>query len=173
LLIFHKIKLCMGFILALAITVSTAGSSFAQAAATTPKTENYIQYITLDQLQELCTAAKGKINKLYIHWSAGKYKKIYPAYHINITEKGRLALTCRSLTELKYHTWHRNQNAIGISICACYNARITDLKANPPQIDWGKYPPTQKQVDVSLGTVLVDTFYRAINKKCVKQNRPR
>lgn len=33
--------------------------------------------ITLDELREMAQAAKGYIDKIYVHWSAGRYHQFF------------------------------------------------------------------------------------------------
>ena len=53
--------------------------------------------------------------------------------------------TCTQLTELKSHTWHRNTGAIGIALCCACGA----LPHNGRDTDFGKFPPTPRQIDAA------------------------
>ena len=46
--------------------------------------------ITDDDVQQMALDARGKINKIYIHWTAGHYNQTFGDYHINITGDGSI-----------------------------------------------------------------------------------
>lgn len=107
--------------------------------------------ITLDELRTMAGAAKGYINKIYVHWTAGRYHQFFDDYHINVDSDGSLYASTDDLTELLAHTWHRNSSAIGICLAGCYGA-------NPHHgydTDFGEYPPTQQQIDGAAKAVAV------------------
>lgn len=124
------------------------------------------KYVTIEEFQNFCQKTNGKINKIYLHWTAHNHKRVFRSYHINITGDGKIFLTCKNLAELKRHTWQRNANAVGVSLCSCLKAQITDKKANPPKIDFGPYPPTQAQINTMAKVVAImsDTFNIPITK---------
>ena len=93
--------------------------------------------INHEQLRILARNAKGGINHIYLHWTAGTYEQVFDDYHINIGEQGELYLTCNMLREYKEHTWHRNSKAIAITLC-CAKDAILAYKCNPV---FGAYPP--------------------------------
>jgi len=64
------------------------------------------------------------INKIYLHWTAGRYDQFFNDYHICIDGDGGVHRMADLETKLA-HTWHRNSNAVGIALCCCYGARIT------------------------------------------------
>lgn len=99
--------------------------------------------INHEQLRTLAKNAKGGINHIYLHWTAGTYDQIFDDYHINIGWQGELYLTCNMLREYKEHTWHRNSKAIAITLC-CAKDAILAYKCNPV---FGAYPPTMLQVE--------------------------
>lgn len=90
--------------------------------------------ITLDELRTLAQRAIGCINVIYLHWTAGRYNQVFDDYHLNIGEYGEIYLTCDELTDLKAHTWHRNSNAAGITLCCGYQAKAGIKKSNAPLI---------------------------------------
>ena len=67
--------------------------------------------------------AKGKITKLYLHWTAGRYEQVFDDYHISIGKTGTIYLSCSDFTELKAHTWHRNTGSVGIAMNCCWGAK--------------------------------------------------
>lgn len=38
--------------------------------------------ITLDELRQLAARARGNIDKIYLHWSAGYYHQFFSDYHL-------------------------------------------------------------------------------------------
>lgn len=99
--------------------------------------------INHEQLRILAKNAKGGINHIYLHWTAGTYDQVFDDYHINIGEQGELYLTCNMLREYKSHTWRRNSRSIGVTLC-CAKDAILAYKCNPV---FGAYPPTELQVE--------------------------
>lgn len=108
------------------------------------------------------------INRIYLHWTAGRYDQLFDDYHICIDGYG-IAHYMGDLEEKKAHTWRRNSNAAGIALCCSYQARITPLappvgelaadrqlegvcygagiRKSPYTISWGGYPPTKIQAE--------------------------
>lgn len=84
--------------------------------------------------------------KLYLHWSAMPYGKLYDSYHINIDADGSLYLAGNSLGEVRAHTYLRNRGAIGITITACQGAVPKDL---------GEQPPTGPQIEAMAKAIAV------------------
>ena len=70
--------------------------------------------INHEQLRILAKNAKGGINHIYLHWTAGTYDQVFDDYHINIGEQGELYLTCNMLREYKSHTWRRNSRSVAL-----------------------------------------------------------
>ena len=125
--------------------------------------------VTLQDLRQMARAAKGCIDKLYLHWTAGNYGDYSEDYHINIDYDGRIIATTYDLTEVKNHTWHRNSNAIGIAMCCCAGA----MAYAGGVIDYGDQPPTAEQIDVMAKIVAVlceelglDVNYRNVITHC-------
>ena len=94
--------------------------------------------ITDDDVQQMALDAQGKINKIYIHWTAGHYNQTFSDYHINITGDGSMYTDTDDFTEVKNHTYRRNTGAIGIGVCCAYGAT--------GQNNLGPEPPTQAQL---------------------------
>ena len=105
--------------------------------------------IRFDELSDYNVPARGAIDKIYLHWTAGHYGQFFGDYHLNIDADGSLHTDMDSFMDLKAHTWRRNSRAIGISICCCYGASI-DADGN---IDYGSEPPTQDQLDMMAKVV--------------------
>ena len=59
-------------------------------------------------------------------------------YEYIISHNFKVVISTNDFTELKSHTWRRNSRAIGVSLCACYNATSNDL---------GEYAPTPIQIE--------------------------
>lgn len=94
-------------------------------------------------LSNYTTEARGQVDMIYLHWTAGRYGQHFGDYHLNIDSDGSIWTDMNSFTDFKEHTWHRNSGAIGIAIDACYGASI-DTEGN---ITYGDYPPTQAQME--------------------------
>lgn len=117
--------------------------------------------ITLSELRTIARAARGYIDKIYLHWTAGYYHQFSSDYHLCIDEDGAIIATTDDLTTLKAHTWRRNSNAIGIALCCCAEA-VAYADGN---IDYGPNPPTPEQIDsmAKVVTVLCEELGLAIN----------
>jgi hypothetical protein len=88
--------------------------------------------ITLNNLKTMAQQAKGNINKIYLHWSAGHYGQFFDDYHINIDSDGSVYVSTNDLTEHKNHTYMRNTGGIGIGLACCAGATTNDLSDEPP-----------------------------------------
>ena len=78
--------------------------------------------ITEDGLRELARRAKGRITRIFLHWTAGHYGQVYDEYHLNVDRDGTVYVTCDDLGERKAHTWQRNSGTVGITLCCGYGA---------------------------------------------------
>lgn len=126
--------------------------------------------ITLDELAEKCYLSLGRINKLYLHWTAGRYDQVFDDYHLNIGPEGEIFLTCEEFSDLKQHTWRRNSGALGIALCCGYKAMAYRRSDSPsPLVDFGPYPPTQKQIEALaiVIAVITHTMELDINEETV------
>ena len=99
--------------------------------------------VTLADLRELAADAKGRIDKVYAHWTAGHYSQPFSDYHILIDYDGTVFVTTDDFTEKKNHTWHRNGRAIGIGMMCAYGAIANEGK----DADLGDEPPTMHQIE--------------------------
>lgn len=113
--------------------------------------EMVMKRITLNELRQLAQAANGKINKIYLHWTAGNYHQFFGDYHLNIDNDGAIMVTTDDLTEYKAHTWCRNSRAIGIALACCADA----VAYADGRVDFGTVPPTAMQIDSMAKVVAV------------------
>ena len=97
-----------------------------------------MQQVNLSELNNYCARAVGWINKIYIHWTAGRYNQQFDDYHINIDGDGAIYVD-GELTDIKSHTYMRNGHAIGISLDCAYGAQWVN--------NLGDYPPTNAQIE--------------------------
>lgn len=99
--------------------------------------------ITLDDVAE--AAEKCHCNRVYMHWTAGRYGQAYEDYHINIDEDGSLyCIGDLDFDKKRDHTWHNNTGSIGIALCCAYGAIAhSGYDAVYP---YG-YEPTQAQIE--------------------------
>lgn len=98
--------------------------------------------VTLEDLRDIVSEARGQIDMVYAHWTAGHYSQAFDDYHILIDHDGSVYITTRDMTELKYHTWHRNSRAIGIAMMCAYGAEANDGY----DADLGYEAPTDIQI---------------------------
>ena len=104
--------------------------------------------ISLGKLLSEAMANRGKIKHIYLHWTAGRYNQFFDDYHLNIDGDGKVYRTCASLDERKAHTYQRNSDSIGITLCCALDASWQGEKP-----DLGSYPPTTMQL-VALAKVV-------------------
>lgn len=103
----------------------------------------YLKPNTLNDVLYLAEVSKGEIDHVYLHWTAGHYHQAWDDYHICIDNDGKIYLMTDYFGELKYHTWHRNSNSIGITILGCYDA----IPNHGYDTDFGTNPPTREQIE--------------------------
>lgn len=95
--------------------------------------------LTKDELMSMATSARGYIDHIYLHWSAGHYNQSHTdKYHICIDKDGTMYTDVDLFTEHRDHTYMRNSRAIGITLNGCFDA------INPTNM--GTEPPTEKQI---------------------------
>ncbi len=95
----------------------------------------------------------GGIERIYTHWSAYDYEKVFPAYHFCVAIKPGAGIVVVNTHDVREnmrdiyesperpyaaHTRNRNSHALGISIMAMQGAT--------PQ-DFGAYPLTEALID--------------------------
>ena len=83
--------------------------------------------------------------KVYLHWSAGKYRSYFEDYHININDLGEIYIATTDFSEVLNHTYMRNSASLGISLACAYGATSNNL---------GDYPPTQAQIEAMSQIIL-------------------
>lgn len=84
--------------------------------------------------------------KVYLHWSAGKYRSYFEDYHININDLGEIYIATTDFSEVLNHTYMRNSASLGISLACAYGATSNNL---------GDYPPTQAQIEAMSQIICV------------------
>ncbi|EAX47486.1 hypothetical protein TcarDRAFT_1221 [Thermosinus carboxydivorans Nor1] len=94
--------------------------------------------IELVDVCRLASEARGEIDRIFLHWSAGHYGQPYPDYHINIDKEGEIYTPVESLTEVLPHTWRQNTGSVGVALLCCAYATSNDL---------GPEPPTELQIE--------------------------
>lgn len=102
--------------------------------------------IAVPDLGEMAESAAGKIDRIFLHWSAGHYHQAFADYHININADGEIYISTDDLAETKDHTWRQNSGAVGIAILCCAFAATNNL---------GNEPPTQAQIETMAQVVAV------------------
>lgn len=112
-----------------------------------------MRIIQLKELRKVVRGANGKISKIYLHWTAGKYHQFFEDYHLNIDQDGEILLMHEDLNKLLAHTWHRNTGAIGIALCCAFGA----IAHNGINTYFGKQPPTIAQVESASRVLAVLT----------------
>lgn len=87
--------------------------------------------IALEELKSLCVLAKGKINKVYLHWSAGHYGQQFSDYHILVDKDGTFYSTTDDLTQHLNHTYFRNTGGVSIGAMCMVGATTEDFGDEP------------------------------------------
>jgi hypothetical protein len=101
--------------------------------------------IDYDCLTRMARRARGQIEALILHWSAGRHDQIFDDYHLSLDGEGRLYASTSDLTEVLEHTWHRNQGSVGFALCCGLGAQAKQgFNTN-----FGPEPPTALQIDQS------------------------
>lgn len=108
-----------------------------------------MRQISIDELSNYTTQARGLIDHIYLHHTAGTYEQVFSDYHLNITGDGEIYTDMKDFTEKKHHTWMRNSRSIGIALCCAKDAKVW----RNGNTDYGEYPPTYAQIDM-LGQVV-------------------
>lgn len=97
----------------------------------------------MSDLRWMISECTGKIDMVFMHWTAGRYGQFFNDYHINIDHDGSIYVPSKNLLITRQHTWHRNSDSIGIAVCAAYGAEAR----NGYNAEMGDYPVTQKQIE--------------------------
>lgn len=117
------------------------------------KPENRIEsypHWTLDAWQP---CVRGRIDRIYTHWSAHDYESVFPAYHFCVAKRSNGEIVIANTHDVRenmrdidegperpyaQHTRKRNSYALGISIMAMEGALPHDF---------AKYPLTEALID--------------------------
>ena len=119
---------------------------------------SYWKVTELD-LAVLALEARGAVDKVYLHWTAGHYGQIFDEYHLLVDADGSVYAACGSFREHKVHTWRRNGRSIGIALCGAYRARAslpgyTLGQAEPPleraQVLISRLPEIEPAIDAGI-----------------------
>jgi hypothetical protein len=105
-----------------------------------------MRQVFLDELRELAQPARGEIDYIYLHWTAGHYNSYFADYHINIGGDGSIRVSTDDFTEVLKHTYQRNSRAVGVALACCYNAT---------PLYFGDEPPTPEQIEALAQVVAV------------------
>lgn len=92
--------------------------------------------MTLDEIGARLEAARGKIDRIYCHWTGAPYQLVEClAYHVVIDRGGYCHVIHEDFTECLAHTWHRNSRSIGVALACCRDACC--YYDAPSGVDWG------------------------------------
>jgi hypothetical protein len=105
----------------------------------TEVTVDQVKKIALDDLRVMLRAVRGKINKVYLHWSAGHYSQFFSDYHLLIDSDGSLYVTVSDLSTYLPATYMRNSGSIALAALCAYAAHSCD--------NLGAEPPTKAQIE--------------------------
>jgi hypothetical protein len=129
--------------------------------------------VTENDIIAMASEARGHIDTIYLHWTAGHYGQIFDDYHLSIDGDGKIYAGCDSFLEKKPHTWRRNSRSIGIALCGAYGARVTlptyeigtgvsalsraeqAMPHIPHIVDYGPEPPLPLQTEVLARLVAI------------------
>ena len=109
---------------------------------------------SMQEIAEMAEDARGYVDRVYLHWTAGHYGQIYDDYHVSIDHDGRFYFPdeIADFTAYREHTWRRNSRSIGIAVCGCWDACAN----NGYNLTMGSEPVTQAQIEtmaVMVGTI--------------------
>lgn len=102
--------------------------------------------MTLDEIGARLEAARGRIDRIYCHWTGAPYQLVECLeYHVVIGRGGYCHVIHEDFTECLAHTWHRNSRSIGVALACCRDACC--YYDAPSGVDLGCEPPTEAQVE--------------------------
>lgn len=90
------------------------------------------------------------LNRIYLHWSAGRYTNIEDAYHISIGKDGDINVM-HPLDKVLAATWKRNTGSVSVSMMCCFDA-VCYSRSN---VDFGSEPPTMAQIEAMSKVVCI------------------
>ena len=125
------------------------------------RAENMKPY-DMNELANCIKRARGAVDRVYLHWTAGRYHEIYDDYHISIDSDGRIYLPDPDLTIRRSHTWKRNTRAVGIAVCACMDAQAN----SGYDMDMGSYPVTKSQIEILSYVVAMFARHAGVPVEC-------
>lgn len=96
-----------------------------------------MQEINKQELLEMAHRARGRIDTIYLHWTAGRYHQLFSDYHLLIKGNGALVASTPDFTDVLAHTWNRNTGSLGIALCCAKDA----VMYADGTFDLGDYPP--------------------------------
>ncbi len=105
-----------------------------------------VKQVSAEELLKMAEAARGKIDTIYLHWTACAYGQVFDDYHLCIGKDGNFETSSEmfDLAEKKSHTWLRNSGSVGIAIEAARGAKVD----KDGIINYGKYAqPTREQAE--------------------------
>lgn len=107
---------------------------------------NELVPVDLETIERMAEEARGQVDRIFLHWTAGRYGQIFEDYHVSIDYDGKIFLpnNCQDLNQYRIHTWRRNSRSIAVTLCCCYGA----IANNGWDADFGDYPPTNVQIEV-------------------------
>ena len=117
--------------------------------------------IDIEEIKLEAKRCKGRLDNIFLHWTAGRYGQRYDDYHLSIDYDGRIYAPGNNLNFLKHksHTWMRNGGSIGIAMCGCY-----DAEANSGYNSYfGSQGPTTAQIEAMAVLVAVICKYAGLN----------
>ncbi|MBQ8919063.1 MAG: N-acetylmuramoyl-L-alanine amidase [Acidaminococcaceae bacterium] len=124
-------------------------------------------------LKAMARAARGKVQRIFLHWSGGHYGQNCDEYHLCVDCDGQVYANCQRLNERKAHTWLRNSGSLAISLLCGYggncwvpdDGNVRTLRAvyagdcnagsGDALIKFGPEPPTVIQIEVMARLVAV------------------
>lgn len=114
---------------------------------------------SVNYLKEIIKRHRGRIEAVYLHWTAGRYGQVFSDYHILVDADGTIYMPSENLLAVRSHTWKRNTGAVGIALCCCYEAQ-----ANAGiNCDFGDYPPTAAQIETLSVIVALFRKYAGVD----------
>lgn len=105
-----------------------------------------MRQVSMTDIRAMAKAAAGRIDHIYLHWSAGHYGQPFSDYHFNIDHDGSVQASVDDLAVTLAHTWRRNTGSVAVSLMCCAFASTTSL---------GQEPPTEAQVECMAQLVAV------------------
>ena len=95
------------------------------------------KHITVLELKKKAREAKGKVNRIYLHWTGEGYQQPDDDYHLCVDRLGQVYICCKDFMEQKSHTWLRNQGALAVALCCGAGSRCWTPGAGNPRSAWG------------------------------------